>query len=60
MNECREGFCRRVRLRSFHVDGPKSEKPCQCRADLVLTVIIVSEQMVDLPVAAQHRRIACC
>ena len=26
MNESREGFCRRGRGRSFHVDGPKSEK----------------------------------
>ena len=26
MNESREGFCRRGRGRSFHVDGPKTEK----------------------------------
>ena len=26
LNESREGFCRRVRGRSFHVDGPKTEK----------------------------------
>ena len=25
-NESREGFCRRGRGRSFHVDGPKTEK----------------------------------
>ena len=26
LNEAREGFCRRGRGRSFHVDGPKTEK----------------------------------
>ena len=26
LNESREGFCRRGRGRSFHVDGPKTEK----------------------------------
>ena len=26
MNESREGFCRRQRGRSFHIDGPKTEK----------------------------------
>ena len=26
LNESREGFCRRERGRSFHVDGPKTEK----------------------------------
>ena len=26
VNESREGFCRRGRGRSFHVDGPKTEK----------------------------------
>ena len=26
MTESREGFCRRGRGRSFHVDGPKTEK----------------------------------
>ena len=26
LNESREGFCRRGRGRSFHVDGPKIEK----------------------------------
>ena len=26
MNKSREGFCRRGRGRSFHVDGPKTEK----------------------------------
>ena len=26
MKESREGFCRRGRGRSFHVEGPKSEK----------------------------------
>ena len=26
LNKSREGFCRRVRGRSFHVDGPKTEK----------------------------------
>ena len=26
LNEFREGFCRRGRGRSFHVDGPKTEK----------------------------------
>ena len=26
MNESREGFCRRERGRSFHVDGPKTKK----------------------------------
>ena len=26
LNESREGFCQRGRGRSFHVDGPKTEK----------------------------------
>ena len=26
MNESREGFCQKGRGRSFHVDGPKTEK----------------------------------
>ena len=26
LNESREGFCRRGRGRSFHTDGPKTEK----------------------------------
>ena len=26
MNESREGFCQRGRGRSFHVEGPKTEK----------------------------------
>ena len=26
LNESRKGFCRRERERSFHVDGPKTEK----------------------------------
>ena len=26
LNESREGFCRRGRGRSFHVDGPETEK----------------------------------
>ena len=26
LNESREGFCRRGRGRSFHIDGPKTEK----------------------------------
>ena len=26
LNESREGFCRRGRARSFHGDGPKTEK----------------------------------
>ena len=26
LNKSREGFCRRGRGRSFHVDGPKTEK----------------------------------
>ena len=31
MNESREGFCRRGRGRSFHVDGPKTENRGKAR-----------------------------
>ena len=31
LNESREGFCYRGRGRSFHVDGPKTEKAVETR-----------------------------
>ena len=31
LNESREGFCQRGRGRSFHVDGPKTEKAVETR-----------------------------
>ena len=33
LNESREGFCRRGRGMSFHVDGPKTEKARELAVD---------------------------
>ena len=34
LNESREGFCRRGRSRSFHVDGPKTQKAREPTAEI--------------------------
>ena len=31
LNESREGFCQSERRRSFHIDGPKTEKAVETR-----------------------------
>ena len=36
LNEPREGFCRRGRGRSFHVDGPNREKAREPRLESVV------------------------
>ena len=39
LNESREGFCRRGRGRSFHVDGPKTEKAWEPTAEGLVRAI---------------------
>ena len=40
LNESREGFCQRGRGRSFHVDGPKTEKAKEPTAESLVRGIL--------------------
>ena len=51
LNESREGFCRRGRGRSFHVDGPKTEK---AREPTVESLVRVCAEMAAVLCGTNH------